>query len=61
LKGILDILFMMQDLPADTPNQFAVALDQSRKGSFVSVSNEAPEELSVVQLATRIDQIADVL
>jgi hypothetical protein len=63
LKGVLDILFMVQDLPADTPNQFAVAPDQGRKGSFVSVGHETPEELSIIQLATasRTDQVTDVL
>jgi hypothetical protein len=54
---------MVQDLPADAPNQFAVAPDQVSKGSFVSVGDETPEELSIVQLATagRTDQVADVL
>jgi hypothetical protein len=63
LKGVLDILFMVQDLPADTPNQFAVASDQGRKGSFVSVGHETPEELSIIQLATagRTHQVTDVL
>jgi hypothetical protein len=63
LKGVLDILFMVQDLPADTPNQFAVAPDQGRKGSFISVGNETAEELSIIQLATagRTHQVTDVL
>jgi hypothetical protein len=63
LKGVLDILFMVQDLPADAPNQFAMAPDQSSEGSFVLVGKETLEELGIIQFVNACDtnQLADVL
>jgi hypothetical protein len=63
LKGVFHVLFMMQNLPAGTPDQSAVALHQGGEGSFVSAGSEALQELSVAQLtnACRTDHFADML
>src|SRR6266568_5901041 len=63
LKGVLDILLMVQDLPADTPNKFAMSPDQGGKGSLVLVGSETLEELGIIQFVSACDtnQFADVL
>jgi hypothetical protein len=43
LESVFSVVFIAQDVPADAPDQPAMALDQRREGSVVLVMGETPQ------------------
>src|SRR5262249_5333931 len=54
LEGVLGVLVVVQQVPADAKNQRAVPLHQGREGRLVPRRDEALQQLAVAELPDRL-------